>query len=128
MNPDKKKMWIDALLSGEYEQGKGALKTSQGYCCYGVLCEVAIKDGLDLVVSGDKKYDTVRYGDSTTTIPTQVAKWAGLDKYNPNTDIPVGDVDPYLVGNGASGLATFATLNDYGYTFEEIVPVIERVL
>jgi hypothetical protein len=53
MNPDKKKMWIDALLSGEYKQGRGALKYKNGYCCYGVLCDVAIKDGLKVEVKTD---------------------------------------------------------------------------
>ena len=33
--------WIDALRSGKYEQGKGALQSSpDSYCCLGVACRV----------------------------------------------------------------------------------------
>lgn len=33
--------WITALRSGKYKQGKGQLKTTDGfYCCLGVLCEI----------------------------------------------------------------------------------------
>lgn len=32
--------WIDALLSGDYGQGHGALKTWDGdHCCLGVACD-----------------------------------------------------------------------------------------
>ena len=35
-------LWIAALRSGDYRQGKGCLKTPDGaYCCLGVLCEIA---------------------------------------------------------------------------------------
>lgn len=35
-------LWIAALRSGEYRQGKGCLKTTDGaYCCLGVLCQIA---------------------------------------------------------------------------------------
>ena len=41
---DKKQFlkWIEALRSGKYAQGKGALQTEDGYCCLGVACEVII--------------------------------------------------------------------------------------
>ena len=41
MTPELKAQWIAALRSGEYTQGRGALKTGDGgYCCLGVLCIV----------------------------------------------------------------------------------------
>lgn len=43
------KRWIAALLSGEYEQENGSLcRETQGklaFCCLGVLCDLAAKDG-----------------------------------------------------------------------------------
>lgn len=60
MKKELKRLWIEALKSGEYEQGEGALKVSQKYdamtdaatilpkaqyCCLGVLADVAIKNG-----------------------------------------------------------------------------------
>lgn len=41
MNAELKAKWVKALRGGEYRQSKFALKDSQGYCCLGVLAEVA---------------------------------------------------------------------------------------
>ena len=45
-----KKLWLDALRSGEYEQCKSKLHDGEGFCCLGVLYDVAVdgwwtKDG-----------------------------------------------------------------------------------
>ena len=41
MTPELKARWIVALRSGEYTQGRHALRTKKGrYCCLGVLCMV----------------------------------------------------------------------------------------
>jgi hypothetical protein len=41
VNKDIKTKWLEALRSGEYKQGQGALQTSdKTFCCLGVLCEV----------------------------------------------------------------------------------------
>lgn len=41
MKADLKAKWLEALRSGKYEQGRGALLDGGKYCCLGVLCEVA---------------------------------------------------------------------------------------
>lgn len=39
--------WIEALTSGEYEQGKHVLRSiNNKYCCLGVLADIAIKMGV----------------------------------------------------------------------------------
>lgn len=43
MNPRIKKLWVDALRSGKYNQCTGTLKTSlepNAFCCLGVLCDI----------------------------------------------------------------------------------------
>lgn len=43
MNEEQRKnveKWIKALRSGDYKQGRGHLKTKDGYCCIGVACEI----------------------------------------------------------------------------------------
>lgn len=42
MTPETKTKWIDALRSGEFQQGRYALYNNQSdtYCCLGVLCKV----------------------------------------------------------------------------------------
>jgi hypothetical protein len=54
MNSEKKTKWVEALRSGEYEQGASFLvqqpasaKGKPRYCCLGVLCDLAIKDGVE---------------------------------------------------------------------------------
>lgn len=41
MDKKLKKKWVEALLSGEYEQGAGCLEDEGKYCCLGVLCDVS---------------------------------------------------------------------------------------
>lgn len=42
MNPDVKRLWTNALLSGDYKQAQHHLrKSGVGYCCLGVLCDIA---------------------------------------------------------------------------------------
>lgn len=43
MDPDFKKKWITALLSGDYEQTRGRLKAEymNAFCCLGVACDLA---------------------------------------------------------------------------------------
>ena len=50
MNARVKRLWIKALRSGKYKQGRGMLRRGRGekvtYCCLGVLCEVAKSEGV----------------------------------------------------------------------------------
>lgn len=36
-----RKRWADALRSGKYDQVNGVLRSSFGYCCLGVACDVS---------------------------------------------------------------------------------------
>ena len=40
MDPEAREVWLEALRSGQYEQGQHALKYHNKYCCLGVLCAV----------------------------------------------------------------------------------------
>lgn len=41
MNPEVKKLWVEALRSGNFKQGRGFLQpTEDKYCCLGVLCRL----------------------------------------------------------------------------------------
>jgi hypothetical protein len=123
MNPEIKALWIEALRSGEYQQGKDQLKSAEGkYCCLGVLCDLARKEGL-----GEWRPNSDGFGAPTggnefvasrdeldarwSSLPTAVADWAGTSH------------DPVVFG----GLSTssLANLNDTGMSFEDIADVIE---
>jgi hypothetical protein len=51
MDPELKQKWVAALRSGEYKQGREALKKIKEeedtcYCCLGVLCDILAKEGI----------------------------------------------------------------------------------
>lgn len=117
MNPVAKELWLAALRSGEYSQGRNVL-THKVYgpvrhCCLGVLCEVAIKSGVNVPAEwdGDIKY----YGskDGRGGLPAEVRKWSGLDEYG---TVPLLDVQ-------------LTHLNDVRrMSFNEIADIIEEQL
>lgn len=47
MNPEVKAEWLAALRSGAYKQAQARLFDPEtgGYCCLGVLCDIAEKRG-----------------------------------------------------------------------------------
>lgn len=41
MDRQLKQKWIEALRSGEYQQGRYSFELNDAFCCLGVLCKVA---------------------------------------------------------------------------------------
>lgn len=128
-----KKLWVAALRSGEYKQGKGALikykvdssngiphmykpneETLKGatYCCLGVLCDLYRKEtGMNLW--SDTAFDYVH-----GTLSNKMLAWAGLVNSNPQVKI-----------NDGHTLTSLSALNDHqGYNFEAIADIIEKQL
>jgi len=111
MNPEIKAQWIAALRSGEYHQGKGVLESVWGdFCCLGVLCHLAHKQG---VVERVKGHDgQIWYDEEDGRLPCSVLDWSGM-----TSDI----------GLIEEGRASLAFLNDLdGRTFDQIADVIEK--
>jgi hypothetical protein len=85
VNPEVKAKWVAALRSGEYEQGSGVLNKDGKLCCLGVLCELAIKDGVP--ISKTEHYENlVAYNGYETSLPVAVMEWAGMTSENPKTN------------------------------------------
>lgn len=123
MNPEVKKLWVKALRSGKYKQGTGVLhRTDDRFCCLGVLCEVAIKQGVQLSTKIDEDLGFYYYDDADAVLPEKVQKWAELEVANPDVYIRQ---PPYSFGNV---LTSLAELNDDRFSFEEIAKVIEDQL
>lgn len=91
MDPEAKTQWIAALRSGNYQQGRHVLNSSDGLCCLGVLCDLAVKAGVThwdapgpITDSTGVVYDAVRRCDNEIGIlPAPVQEWAGLETANP---------------------------------------------
>jgi len=105
-----KDLWVKALRSGDYEQGKGALKGLNGYCCLGVLCDLhSAETGTD--------WDRGVYLGRGNVLPEVVREWAGLsDEWGSRIDMDDRD-------QGA-----LTTHNDEGGTFNEIATAIDQQL
>lgn len=111
---------VAALRSGEYKQTTKVLRDDMGYCCLGVLCDLAIKEDITpgwvqrTNAYGDVSYQTNGVGG---VLPIAVRKWADMDSDNGTFD----DVDEFEepMRNALS------MLNDEGKSFNEIADFIE---
>jgi hypothetical protein len=139
MNQEIKTKWINALRSGDYEQGQGALKNPDGqYCCLGVLCDLYDKHRMEeFGAKSSWTVDTVSLNEYISVLgdrsevgvpPNAVVDWAGLSDNNPDILIDfedeVGDSRP-----PCSWTFAIAELNDdKGFTFNELADLIEKQL
>lgn len=107
------KKWVAALRSGKFRRGESELaKRVKGkhveYCCLGVLCELAKKEGIV-----EKAYQdgySIYYGNERYYLPQEVKDWAGLRSTQ---------------GSRGSEKQSLAYLNDSGNSFNRIADVIE---
>lgn len=81
MNKRIKSDWIEALRSGDYEQGMEFLNRDGTFCCLGVLCDIYRKqEGGD--IWADNPYDMVKgiksFRGESSILPVIVSDWAGL--------------------------------------------------
>jgi len=107
------KKWVEALRSGKYKQTESGLANSKGFCCLGVLCEVAIKDKtyLSKVVT-DTPLKTITYNDLASCLPMEVMEYSGMKNNN---------------GDYSFKRKTLMYLNDTRrYSFKRIADVIEN--
>lgn len=116
---DNAKKWVEALESGEFEQGTGYLCKNNKYCCLGVACELYSRENGEM--SKSLQFDgSVAYGindyHSRYTLISPVRDWLGLRDGNSTygKENNVGEREHSLMG-----------LNDKGTPFTEIAAVIK---
>jgi hypothetical protein len=122
MNPAIKAQWVAALRSGEYAQATGHLRRDAGFCCLGVLTDIAVKAGVGKWVEGRDggfEYPDGENGVRYTLLPNGVACWAGL---------PTDDVGCGPTVDIAGFVTQLADHNDSGRTFAQIADAIEAQL
>lgn len=124
VNKERVRLLVEALRSGEFEQGEGYLRKGDTYCCLGVACKVAMQNGLPLqeefVDHGFGLYVYREAGQVNRSgyLPGSVYRWYGFD-----------DMDPEIVIQGVGGVLsrnTATNFNDRGFTFNEIADGFER--
>jgi hypothetical protein len=120
MNQEVKAKWLEALRSGKYGQYREtALRHEDRFCCLGVLCDLAVREGIGTWgkdVYGITFYQNGSETKATGVLPQSLIDWAGLSNCNP--DVPhQGDRKP------------IASLNDIeGLDFPELAELIEVYL
>lgn len=119
MNKEIKEKWVAALRSGKYTQSKQKLKTKYGYCCLGVLCDLAVKEGICKESPGEDLHnEEVMFDTRTSILPDSVLRWSEVDSLNPSILIE-GKIYPY----------TLAECNDtLELDFNQIADIIEKQL
>jgi hypothetical protein len=107
---EEKKLWVDALRSGDYKQTKGTLHNldDEGFCCLGLgalVLGIASKEGMG------------------------VTPYTCEDGEKEIYDEGPGDVYDYWREKTSSDVVNMLTkMNDYGDTFAEIADWIEEKL
>ena len=129
MNTEVKQKWIDALRSGKYDQGSEKLRSVQGYCCLGVLCDLYSQEQdaewefRGIAETNLQPQDYWYFEGESEFLPESVRDWAGLPVGNPNVRVDVteeDDEDDWFYHD------EIANLNDSGYTFSELSNLIEQ--
>lgn len=148
LNVERLKLWINALRSGKYSQGRYTLKSHHrvdgkpSHCCLGVACEVYIEEegqGSWQESPNGRLYFIRSDGGhkERELMPVEVAEWFGLaapgelednlDPYLPTKDL--GE-EPFSKGVSIPNPQERATvLNDEAmWGFEEISWAVEKLI
>lgn len=108
---EARKLWVEALRSGKYQQGREVLRRFDGFdhqfCCLGVACDLFAAHEGALSWSLTDSFDG-----QTQILPVAVRNWLGLRDRNGS----YGDDDHH---------AALDAHNDSGWSFESIADIIE---
>lgn len=126
-NTEVIKKWVAALRSGDYRQTEGWLHDENGYCCLGVLCDIAVKDGVipSETTRVNSHGETItEYDGQSQLLPQSVSDWSGITHSEGGyVYIPCEDED----GDVTVCKGTLVEANDnYGATFAVIAALIEE--
>ena len=150
VNRENMTLWLTALRSGEYGQGISYLKTHEDkFCCLGVACEVAMKNGVGVTIDNESTEGPVPFyrfhqvaqvteggfthaPSSRTHMLPAVAEWLGVDS-NGDLVLPVevlseSERADYIGRHGKHKTQVGATfLNDeFRWSFGQIADAVEK--
>ena len=114
---------VTALRSGDYPQARSQLRTPDGYCCLGVLCDIAyneeVIDGWMEHVNPNDGLTRYRIAGESGILPDSVQQWAGMKTDNGGYYLDNDDPEEEMAN-------CLAQDNDGGKTFAEIADFIEK--
>jgi hypothetical protein len=119
MNTEIAEKWATSLESGKYTQGIGALQQNNKHCCLGVLCELAVTEGIiqppTLDIDGIYRYGSCQTW-STETLPDEVIEWAEMNSNEGIIDTNIDD----------RHYVSLIEMNDDGISFKKIAEKIRE--
>lgn len=127
VNKENMRLWVAGLRSRAFVQGRSHLKyipngeKEPKYCCLGVACEVAMRNGVQLKeTKGVKELlgVTFRFDAREGFLPPSVIDWLGIEENGENPLIAI------IPSNGRPVFATDAN-DSFSWTFEVIADAIE---
>lgn len=110
LKPEIKHKWLQALRSGNYDQGRSRLRNDHGeYCCLGVLCDLVGPNDW-----GAGEYSTYHntWKDSVTEIPFPEWSsffWLGCDAF----EHELRGIQADLMDLNDNKCKTFSEIADY---------------
>ena len=133
MSEPVKARWLAALRGGKYRQTQRFLNvTDSGHCCLGVLCDLAVADGIGAWVRVLEKHaesDVLGWKENTQTfaefrtLPRVVGALAGLS--DEVGSLFLHGVQEHDGHPGDYESVALTGLNDDGLTFSQIADLIE---
>lgn len=147
MNPDVKRLWVEALRSGWYSQDREHLCSVDKfnnikYSSRGVLCNLYIKrfdENWEKITEASSSFPFKKtyfslFG-NILKLPSSVIEWAELDKEDPIISIPedfeiTPDIDHIFTSNKyfQNSQCQISYLDVNGINFPTIADLIERSL
>jgi hypothetical protein len=109
------RLWVAALRSRVYEQGKEHLRKGGKYCCLGVACEVALAAGVRLTVKNTLG-DATSYNGRLSYLPAEMTQWLGVEC----------DADGDVHVTPEECLTATSANDTLGWSFERIADELEK--
>lgn len=123
LKPEIKNMWVEALRSGKYRQGNGALRNEHNeFCCLGVLCDLVAPDKwTESDIKGINNEKLYASYDDEGLLPRRIVEQIAVS----------GSIQRNFTVNLCGGPdkgVVLSELNDNGYTFNQLADIIEKHL
>lgn len=129
----RRKLWVKALRSGEYEQTRSWLRDDDGFCCLGVACDVyrqVTGNGewvAKLCGTDDRHpltFDLGEDGADASVLPWEVQEWFGLTESR--GQLVSGGQSFGDEGNHSIAHTLTDANDDGGLSFDEIADLIDN--
>lgn len=107
LNKEFIQKWIEALRSGRYDQGRGALNRDNKFCCLGVVCDISDLGQWESPEDGFTIEYVVGINRDAAKLPISVMGLIGIDRA----------IQSHLI-----------QMNDSGMSFKEIADYLEELI